>query len=271
MKINIALFILIFIILTSCKQEKLNSIDLRKSISIVVQHTDKTISTNYKGEIGKNLDVLFHLKNDNGKITGFYFYKKTGIDIRIIGNVVKNKFLAYELNYKKDTTATLIANINESSINGKWINAKTKKEYPLRLIKTPNKTNPLPTNIVGVYYNKICNLTLSISISKGEYYYNYSSDERKLNGKITFSREEDLYLTLEGIEFAEDYFDISLPEENEEKQKEFDRLKKLGERYVGIDCYYSPEELIIQNYGNAMSYYVKLSDCGEKYIHFIKK
>ena len=79
-----------------------------------------------------------------------------------------------------------------------------------------------------------------------------------------------MYITLSEIEFAEDYFDISLPEEDLEKSKEYEELKKIGKRYVGVDCYYSPEELIIQNYGNAMSYYVKLSDCDEKYIHFKK-
>ena len=47
-------------------------------------------------------------------------------------------------------------------------------------------------------------------------------------------------------------------------------LKKIEKRKVSIDAYYSPEKITIQNYGNAMNYYVKLYDCGEKYIHFKK-
>jgi hypothetical protein len=39
---------------------------------------------------------------------------------------------------------------------------------------------------------------------------------------------------------------------------------------IGIDGLFSEKEITIQNYGNAMNYYVKLDDCGEKYIHFNK-
>lgn len=126
-------------------------------------------------------------------------------------------------------------------------------------------------NIEGTYYDEMCGLTLMISKAQGEYYYEYISDERKVDGKVHLSTNEDQYFILENMEYAEDYFDISLAEDNEEKQKEYDRLKKIGKRQVGIDCYYDDEEIVIQNYGNAMNYYVKLYDCGEKYIHLIKQ
>ncbi len=126
-------------------------------------------------------------------------------------------------------------------------------------------------NIEGTYYDEMCGLTLMISKAQGEYYYEYISDERKVDGKVRLSTNEDQYFILENMEYAEDYFDVSLAEDNEEKQKEYDRLKKIGKRQVGIDCYYDDEEIVIQNYGNAMNYYVKLYDCGEKYIHLIKQ
>lgn len=273
----------ILILFVSCSQKKSNSNDLENPKLRIEQNIDlgkkntpfvnsnKIFSNNYEGKIGTTLDVLFHLKNDNSKISGFYFYEKAGIDIEFIGKTEGDDFLAYELDFKKDTIAVLKGKISEASIIGKWTNIKSKKEYPLLLKKYNSEISPLPKSIEGEYYNEICNLQLSFFKFKGNYYYKYTSNNRCLKGKVSFSREDDLYIILEGIEYSEDYFDISLPEEEEEKQKEFDRLKENGKRQVGVDCYYSPEEITIQNYGNAMSYYVKLSDCGEKYIHFRKK
>lgn len=276
------IFILIFLISCSNKKSNPSSSNLEKSNTDLNKNSKyqeekpfdfhKKISLgNYEGKIGDNLNVLFHLENTEGKISGFYFYEKTGVDIKVVGGVFENELLAYELNFKSDTLAILKGIINESSINGKWINSKTQKEYPLILNKTKKKIEALPNNVAGTYFDNVCNITLEISKSKGEYYYNYSSDERQLKGKVIFSRDEDLFLVLDNIEYAEDYFDISLPEENEAKRKEFEKLRKIGKRQIGIDCYWSAEEIIIQNYGNAMNYYIKLYDCGEKYIHLIKQ
>ncbi|MCF6279657.1 MAG: hypothetical protein L3J14_04855 [Flavobacteriaceae bacterium] len=262
------LFTSIIIILTSCSQKKSNTNDLDKPF---VQLNKEVVLGNYKGKIGTNLDVLFHLDNNNGNVSGFYFYKKNGIDINVVGNVKGDSLIAYELDFKKDTLAILKGNISESSINGKWINAKSKKEYPLIIEKTSIAISPLPTNLEGRYYNSNCDLTLSFFKSKGEYYYNYKSNDRSLKGKVSFSRGDNLYINLENIEYAEDYFDVSLPEEDIEKSKKYKELKKIGKRKIGIECQYNSEEIIIQNYGNSMNYYVKLYDCGEKYIHFKKQ
>lgn len=271
------LYILFITLLISCSQKKSTtsektSLEITKN-NISSDINDENSLGNYKGKIGTNLNIKLHLDNDNGNgnVSGFYFYEKIGVDINIIGNLKENNLISYELDYKNDTIAIIKGIIDEKGINGKWINYKSKKEYPLTLEKKDIEINRLPKNIIGKYYNDICNLTLSFSKLKGEYYYNYKSTDRNLKGKVLFSREDDLYISLSEIEFAEDYFDISLPEEDLEKTKEYEELKRIGKRYIGVGCYYSPEELIIQNYGNAMSYYVKLYDCGEKYIHFKKQ
>lgn len=282
MKSILSLFILIFLISCSEKKSTVNENEKNESKSIVDQSVitegDKTYSAttnkkyelggSYKGKIGTSLDVSFHIDNDDGSLSGFYFYEKTGIDIDVIGTLKENNVALYELDYKKDTVATITAVINRSSIIGRWINATTKREYAFLVKETETKITPLPPNIIGSYYNDMCNLTLSFSKSKGAYYYKYSSDKRNLEGKINFYRGEDLYINLTSIEYAEDYFDIELFEEDEEKEKEYAELKQEGKRRVGIECHFSPDELTIQNYGNAMNYYVKLNDCGEKYIHF---
>ncbi|MCB9222728.1 MAG: hypothetical protein H6582_01020 [Crocinitomicaceae bacterium] len=156
-------------------------------------------------------------------------------------------------------------------INGKQKNLDLKTIYPLDLTTTQKS---MFDKIEGTYFDEICNLTIEISVFGDEYFYKYSSNERKMEGKVSFPNAQEPYLILGGIEFAEDYFDISLPEDDDEKRKEFERLKKIDKRTVGIECFYDAsedqEQLIIQNYGNAMVYYVKLYDCGQKYVHLIK-
>ena len=280
MKGILVLFILIF--LTSCEEKKPTDNNNNESKSVVGQservEEDKTYSAriskkyilgeNYKGKIGTSLEVSFHIDNDAGTLSGFYFYEKTGIDIDVIGTLKEDKVTLYELDYKKDTVAIITAVVNRSSIIGKWMSTNTKREYAFWVKQTDTVITPLPSNIIGSYYNDICDLTLSFSKSKGEYYYKYTSPKRNLDGKISFYRGEDIYINLANIEYAEDYFDIELFEEDEEKEKEYEKLKEKGKRRVGVECYFSPDELTIQNYGNAMNYYVKLYDCGEKYIHF---
>lgn len=280
-----AIFIPILIALVSCVDKKSESVNDSKQQEI---NTNKTIKAkkeeslsrelnkaivlgNYTGKIGSNLEVAFHLPNSNGVIDGFYYYNKIGVDIKVVGTVVTDSLVAYELNYKNDTLAILKGKISDAAIKGKWISTQRKKELPFTLEKTDTAITPLPENIEGEYYNDICDVTLTFAKTKGEYYYTYKSNERTLTGKLSFSRGDDLYINLTEIEYAEDYFDVALFEEDPKKEKEYAKLKEIGKRRVGVECYYSPDELTIQNYGNAMNYYVKLNDCSEKYIHFKKQ
>jgi hypothetical protein len=282
---NKIISLLIFIALSSCTQKQLDAnkvvteeSDSNINSTIASKEENKDLSPlneeviigNYKGKIGSDLEVKFHLENNNGRISGFYFYKKTGIDIKIIGTVSKQNMLLYELDYKNDTLAILQATANDSIINGKWINIETKAEYPLALEKIDQEIKALPVSIIGIYIDSACNINLSISISKGGYYYKYVSKERKLDGKVSFSRGENLYLTLEGIEYAEDYFDVDLAEDDRQSEQ-FKKLRKAGKRSVGVQAILRPEELVIQNNGNAMNHYLKLYECDEKYIQFMKQ
>jgi len=225
---------------------------------------------NYTGILGRNLKVSFQIKNNNGQITGFYFYQKIGVDIKIVGELKGQVLNVYELDHNNDTTAVIKATVCDSIINGEWINAKSKKRYPLKLTETSHEIIPLPEQIEGQYKSNGCNLTLIISQVKGIYSYRFISKIRSLKGNISFSRGSENYMILEGIEFAEDYFDVALPDDSE-LSAHYEEMKKEGVRRVGIDCFLDEEQIIIQNYGNAMNYYVKLRDCGEKYIHLMKE
>ena len=74
-------------------------------------------------------------------------------------------------------------------------------------------------------------------------------------------------MVLEGIKWDEYEGDIS----NEEENDSVSDSKPELEIPIGIDASYVKDTLTIQNYGNSMNSYTKISKCGEKYIQLIKK
>jgi len=112
-----------------------------------------------------------------------------------------------------------------------------------------------------------CQITLDIVKRQAQYFYTLISDTT-YKGKVSISKSEDgkeSYVTFEGIEWAEYEGDISNDSEEEREQKPVMKLP------VGIDGQLQDKEIIIQNYGNSMNYYVKLAGCGDKYIRLVKK
>ena len=61
---------IIFIFFLSCKPKSENDIEKFENINF---------EKNYIGKINDKLDVIFHLKSNNGKISGFYFYNEVNI------------------------------------------------------------------------------------------------------------------------------------------------------------------------------------------------
>jgi hypothetical protein len=112
-----------------------------------------------------------------------------------------------------------------------------------------------------------CNISLIISKIKNDYQYVFKTSVRTLKGKATYSHSSsgENYLTLEGIQWDEYEGDISNENENDSIP-----AKEL-EIPVGIDALYVKDTLTIQNYGNAMNSYTKISECSLKYIQLIKK
>jgi phosphoenolpyruvate synthase/pyruvate phosphate dikinase len=110
-----------------------------------------------------------------------------------------------------------------------------------------------------------CKLDILITKKDKEYEYELKSEERKLNGKISLKLNENrdgYYFTLEGIEWSE--YEGNIDEVNETENNQLDLP-------IGIQGSLYENKISIQNYGNSTNYYVQLSDCGKKYIHFIKK
>jgi hypothetical protein len=110
-----------------------------------------------------------------------------------------------------------------------------------------------------------CTMTIIIEKASGGYTYKFSTESRSLSGELSVEATEGkdgYYINLEGIEWSE--YEGALDDEGEAKAKEPLDLP------IGINGVIIDNEITIQNTGNSMNYYVKLEDCGKKYIRLRK-
>lgn len=264
MKLKWMLFALI-ILNSSCnskskdnsKNNKTKKVKAVASTSSMVLDFEK----NYVGVINKKLKVIFHLKNSNSVVSGFYFYQNKGIDITLKGKIKNGTIFLDEFDFLNNKVAAITLAAKGDTVVGEWVNAKTRKIFKIDLRETEKEIPDFPKNIEGTYKTEYekgevqkCNLILELLRKNGDYYYYFTSQTRKLEGRVLFSRSFDnseTYLTLVGIQWAENSGAVSdLP--------------------MGVDGLLSENEITIQNYGNAMNYYVKINDCDLKYIHLRK-
>lgn len=138
---------------------------------------------------------------------------------------------------------------------------------------TSKKVVPVKDQFVGHYVSvpisegetESCSMTVDIVKKAGKYFYTLTTDTT-YKGSLKISKEgKDTYVTFEGIPWAEYEGDISQDPEGEGTERPELELP------VGIDALFSGNEINIQNYGNAMNYYVKLASCGDKFIRLVKR
>lgn len=134
-------------------------------------------------------------------------------------------------------------------------------------------------SIVGIYETQSeqnntdeCKISVELIKVKDGYRYSFKTKSRKLKGKATFSTNKsgEKYIVLEGIKWGEYEGDISHEDETDSISDSGTEPKEF-EIPVGIDASYAKDTLTIQNYGNAMNPYTKISECDRKYIQLIKK
>ena len=229
----------------------------------------QNFSGNYTGKLGSKTDVVFSLKNNSGKLSGFYYYEKIGTEIKLIGQVINGIATIYELDYQNVKKAKITGKLTQNSFKGTWESLSSKKVFPVQLISTNKSIPMLPNNLVGVYKvaeEDQCAMSITISKSKGEYVYHFKSSTRNLNGKVTFSRslnENLVYINFYGIEWDEDSGDVTKDDDDEDSSA--DRV--LPTVVQGL---LSDGKITIQNTGNAMNRYVKIGECDLKYINLIR-
>ena len=119
-------------------------------------------------------------------------------------------------------------------------------------------------SIEGRYRNSeetACELLLDIFKSGDGYSYKFQIEDRLYEGNISISIVGDeKYVILEGIPWVKNIGPISNGEDPDDVE---------GYPAYGIDLYWNDHEMVLQNYGNAMNYYVKL-ECDDKFIRFVK-
>jgi hypothetical protein len=223
-------------------------------------------NANYTGRLGNKTDVVFNLKNTNGKLSGFYYYEKIGIEIKLIGEIINGLAIIYELDYQNVKQAKITGKLTQSRFSGKWESLSPKKVFPIQLKSISKPIPMLPNNLIGTYKAEEqdkCALSISVTKSKGEYRYQFKSATRTLNGKVTFSRSLDenlVYIDFHGIEWDEDSGDVTNDDDGESSSGN-DNLPTIVQGLL------SNGEIAIQNTGNAMNRYVKIGECDLKYIH----
>ncbi|WP_027471518.1 hypothetical protein [Saccharicrinis fermentans] len=129
-------------------------------------------------------------------------------------------------------------------------------------------------SITGLWLNKECNISFQISGSINALTYVFTSEKRKLTGSVDIKEEgtNDVYIIFNGIEWSE-YLGELGPEYFEDIPDSLVHEKPELILPTTISALYSSEEsnFVIQNYGNSMNYYVKLSEGCDKYIYFSKQ
>jgi len=115
-----------------------------------------------------------------------------------------------------------------------------------------------------------CTISVEIAKTANGYTYILKTKLRQLKGiaSLTTNESGEKIIVLEGIEWDEYEGDVSREEDNDSIS---DTESKEPEIPVGIGASYTKDTLNIQNYGNAMNSYTKISECGRKYIQLIKK
>ena len=110
--------------------------------------------------------------------------------------------------------------------------------------------------------NTNCFIELTLFEKNKKIWFRLKTDKRNIIGKAKISKDDGLYYVTLPIEYSEYEGDIS-------KNSKTINLPKS--KPFGIQFMYDNKELVLQNSGNAMNYYVKFGECEEKYVHLKKK
>lgn len=150
----------------------------------------------------------------------------------------------------------------------KVVTADSTKVVPL------NKTEAAFPDITGFYKSadigngqEPCDLSVTITKLKKQYFYSFSIQDSIIKGKVTVSKSDNkevaCVITFEGIKWAS-YEGNIMNEDDDNPAPELDVP-------VGIGAGFSNNEISFQNDGNSMNSYTVLEACGQKFIRLVKQ
>lgn len=109
-----------------------------------------------------------------------------------------------------------------------------------------------------------CDITVTITKKKQDYFFSLETDSKTINGKVTLTKNKETANTIimfEGIPW----------DEYEGNLDAADSTDTELEIPIGIDGMLKNDTITIQNSGNSMNSYTKFLECGYKYIHLVRK
>lgn len=113
--------------------------------------------------------------------------------------------------------------------------------------------------------NSTCKMNLTLYYQKNQLKYKLETDSHEFSddaGIELNEKKDGYYIIFKNIEWSE--YLGGLDNEGEPLDKDLPLPQNVsGTLYK--------DEIIIQNYGNSMNYYVVFEECGEKYIELVKK
>ena len=112
--------------------------------------------------------------------------------------------------------------------------------------------------------NEGCGISVNIKRNTKGFSYYLKTSDRRYRGKITLVNiSDDKYgIVFEGTKYAEYEGDLS--------QKTVDDNAKKTNSPVGVGGELQQDTITIQNYGNAMNYYVQIGGCQVKYLRLVR-
>lgn len=113
--------------------------------------------------------------------------------------------------------------------------------------------------------DETCIISLQIEKQQETYSYHLITTTRNQKGKAHLKKDivgNSVYVILEDVEWSETSEDVALPH---------DRKDTDQETVYDVEAFFTDGEIVIQNTGNSMNYFVKLGECDKKYIHLAKK
>ncbi len=119
-----------FLVLCSCKNQTSND---NSSNTNVVQDFIKT----FEGKIGDKYDIMMKLNSVSGKISGFYFYKNQGIDIKVEGQIGSDgQFSINEFDKGGNATGVFKGQVSGTRLDGTWSKPNGEKSSSFSAIES---------------------------------------------------------------------------------------------------------------------------------------
>ena len=181
------------------------------------------------------------------------------------------QFLYTHITADKEAEKVYLIPYGEEAKESMQLRYRTIGKYLTKIIsKIPEGDNELrldsvensDESIIGRYRSSeetTCELLLDIFKSGDGYSYKFQVKGRLYEGAVSISIVDDeKWVTLEGIPWMENIGPINNDNDADENISTY-----------GIELYWVDNEMGLQNYGNAMNYYVKLA-CEDKFIRLVK-